>query len=482
MATKLDGIADILEFFRTNTTPLFFVSAISSNLLGLEKWVNHWSYINYFDSFDGQHPRIFVPSETGPREFWSLEEVGNYLLAHKEVIDHLRAQGKRAKIILVMFDQETEELAQELGIEIALPPAQLRKWIDSKLITTKLGNEANCPSVPNVMGRAQNYDELLQLAANAQLGSNLVVQLPYGDSGRTTFFIKDEKDWRKHASKFRDEELKIMRHINHMPGTLEACVTRHGTLVGPMMTDITGFKELTPYKGGWAGNDIFPAAIAPERQRDVRAMVQRLGDRLGQEGYKGVFCCDYLIDTDTGQVYLGEINPRVSGATPPTNLITSQYAGIPLFLFHLLEFMDVDYTIDVNAIQERWNTYETWNQLILKQIGDEVEQISRAPASGIWRMHENGAIEFARRAFQYADVADENEAFYLRVYGPGQYRYHGADLGILVSRGRMQTDARQFMERAKLWAKAINDQFSGSAPATAATFAPPTEWSIYKMV
>ena len=54
------------------------------------------------------------------------------------------------------------------------------------------------------------------------------------------------------------EQLKIMKHINHMPGTLEACVTRKGTLVGPVQTDITGFAEITPYKGGWCGNDANP--------------------------------------------------------------------------------------------------------------------------------------------------------------------------------------------------------------------------------
>ena len=28
----------------------------------------------------------------------------------------------------------------------------------------------------------------------------------------------------------------------------------------------------------------------------------------------------------------------------------------------------------------------------------------------------------------------------MRVYGPGDYRFKGADLGILVTKGRMQTD------------------------------------------
>ena len=108
------------------------------------------------------------------------------------------------------------------------------------------------------IGRTRGFvHEDTIVAGKARLGKDLVVQTPYGDSGRTTFFIKTEDDWRKNADILGKEQLKVMRRINHLPGTLEAVATRHGTLVGPMQTDITGFAEVTPYKGGWCGNDVF---------------------------------------------------------------------------------------------------------------------------------------------------------------------------------------------------------------------------------
>ena len=88
-----------------------------------------------------------------------------------------------------------------------------------------------------------------------------------------------------------------------------------------------------------------PTIFNQRVRRDLRQMA--LGDRLYQEGYKGVFCMDFLIDTDDGTPYLGEINPRISGASPLTNLVTATYGGAPLFLFHLLEYLDVDYEIDL---------------------------------------------------------------------------------------------------------------------------------------
>jgi hypothetical protein len=470
---KLTSLTDIYTFFRTNETPVYFVTPVPFNLLGIDQWVGNFEFVTYFDSFDGYHPRCFTPQDDGPREFRSMEDVGNHLLAHKHFVDHVRRRGGRGKVLLIMFDETSERLIHDLGLQLALPPAKLRVHIDSKITTTRLGNEAGVASAPNTLGRARTYAELLELAGRAGLGTDLVVQTPYGDSGRTTFFVKSHADWDKYGDRMRDEDLKVMKRINHMPGTVEGCATRHGTLVGPIMTDITGFAEISPYKGGWCGNDASPTILPAATQDKVRGMVQRLGDQLWKEGYKGVFCCDFLIDTDDGEVYLGEINPRISGASPPTNLITTTYGGCPLFLFHLLEFMDVDWELDLAKVQARWTDYASWSQLILKQTEDRVELITKAPTSGIWRMATDGTVHFVRRAAQFTSVGDEREAFYLRVYGVGQYRYYGADMGILMTHGRMQTDDRQLTDRAKLWNAGIKGQFEGVAPAPAAPVLPP---------
>jgi biotin carboxylase len=104
--------------------------------------------------------------------------------------------------------------------------------LDSKIITTQLGEEAGVLSVPNVLGRATSYPELLELAATAGLGDDLVVQTPYGDSGKTTFFVRGERDWNADAGEVADQELKVMRRIEPNAVAVEACITRHGTVVG----------------------------------------------------------------------------------------------------------------------------------------------------------------------------------------------------------------------------------------------------------
>ncbi len=255
------------------------------------------------------------------------------------------------------------------------------------------------PSAPNTLGRADSFEELTALAESANLGDDLVVQTPYGDSGKTTFFIRGRRDWDRYAGEMTGQELKVMRRINPRAAAVEAVLTRHGTVVGPLMTDLTGHPELTPHKGGWCGNDIFPDALAPEHLERARVLTQKLGDRLAAEGYRGFMEIDYLVDVDSGELYLGEINPRISGVTSMTNVTAGAYADIPLFLFHLLEYLDVDYEVDVADINRRWaagSSVDVWSQIILKDTGDDVGLLTHAPRTGIYRMDPEGGIAFAR--------------------------------------------------------------------------------------
>src|SRR5207247_8509892 len=100
----LTGMPAIRNYCRTTPTPVYFVSATAFNLLGIDRWVRTFKFINYYDSFDGWHPNVFVPRERPPRTFESIEEIVNYLLGHKEVRDLVGEQGG-GKAASLMFDE-----------------------------------------------------------------------------------------------------------------------------------------------------------------------------------------------------------------------------------------------------------------------------------------------------------------------------------------------------------------------------------------
>ena len=238
---KVKNVSDLRLMFHRNERPIYFISATNFNLLGIDRWVNRFRYINYIDCFDGRHPNVFVPSETPHAEFESIEDINNYLLQHKEVIDLIERRGGKPVATFLMFDEKTEALAKELGMEVWFPPAKLRQRCDNKMETVRIGNKAGVYSVPNALEKVESFEHLMQIAERAKLGSDLVVQSAFGDSGHTTFFIASEDDFNKHKDEIvNDPEVKIMKRINCRGATLEACATQSGTLVGPLLTEVVG--------------------------------------------------------------------------------------------------------------------------------------------------------------------------------------------------------------------------------------------------
>ncbi len=172
--------------------------------------------------------------------------------------------------MFLMFDEKTEELADELGLEVCFPPARLRQHLDNKVVTTRIADEAGVECVPNVLAKVDSYETLRRISRD--LGPDLVIQTPFGDSGHTTFFISDEDDWRRHAEEIVAEpEVKVMKRIRPRGTAVEACVTRHGTIVAPLMTELVGLRGAHALQGRLV------------RQRDLRRRLRRERPRPGPQ-------------------------------------------------------------------------------------------------------------------------------------------------------------------------------------------------------
>jgi len=468
----LNGISDVRAFFHTNAVPLYFISPTPFNLLGIDRWIRNFFYLTYFDSFEGAHSRVFVPRRRDRIDFGSMGDVCNYLLRDSETLEFIARRGPGGKACFVMLDEETQALSHQAGLEVMHPSAELRHRLGSKLVMTRLADEAGVPSVPHVIGRAGSYDELSALAQDAGLGDDLVVEAAYGDAGSATFFVRGQRDWDQCAGDLVGQEVKVMKRIRNVEVCLEGTVTRHGTVIGPAMTSLVGYPELTPRKGGWCGNDVWREVLPPAQTHAAREMVRKLGDIMSREGYRGYFEVDLLHDLDSDELYLGEVNPRLSGASPMTNLTTEAYADMPLFLFHLLEYMDVEYELDIEEINSRWERGygedEVWGHLIITETSPDLGLFTATPRTGVWHLDDNGRVCFARQGNDWATLLDESEAFYMRVAAPGFVRCEGAQLGVLVTRGHLQTQDYQLTERCRRWVAGIKAQFA-STPLTPAT-------------
>ena len=94
-----------------------------------------------------------------------------------------------------------------------------------------------------------------------------------------------------------------------------------------------------------------------------------------------------------------------------------------------------------------------------------VQLITSAPLTGQYSYDRSGSLVYRRAALDWHQLQNESEAFFLRIYGAGDYRWKGADLGVVVTKGRLQRRANGQADtltiRAKHLIDSIRDQYAG---------------------
>lgn len=460
---------DIKEQFQKTANRYYFISATNFNLLDMHNWVNHWKDINFLDIYDQKAKHVFVPTQKKHGVFDSLEQINLYLLKHPEVVgllakDSPEPQGKKHALFL-FFDAFIESQCGVLELAIDLPKNSLVKHIDNKITTTELGNQAGVPSVPNALSAVRSFEDLQAIAEEQQLGDKWVVQTAYGDSGKTTFFIQNRADYDAVSEQIEEEDkVKIMRAIQCVGTAIEACATQQGTYVGPLLGEMIGVPELTPYRGGWCGNELYQENFSQSVREEIHLKTQQLGDTLYEHGYRGYFEVDYLIDLETKALYLGEINPRITGISAMTNLSPFCQKTIPLFLLHLMEYAEMPIPIsasEYNSISLEKGAEGTSSQMILKHLERDLKVITKAPVSGVYELDDSGHLTLIKASAEPTEKQDDpNRAYVLRVLKQEDYAYKGADLAIVfLNQVLMEAQGTQLNSQAKRWIHAIRSAY-----------------------
>lgn len=461
----LASLEDIQRHFADDPVSTYFISASNFNMLGMHEWIKGWFNINLIDCFDGQHPRVLVVKDDHAQVFQGIEDINAYLLNSAPVRALLAERsGENSRALFLFFDEQIEATCEALNLEVLLPKFRLVREIDNKLVTTELGNRAGVRSVPNAMATVSSYAELQRIAAEANLGTRLVVQTAYGDSGKTTFFIANEEDYLAAATVIEAEDaVKVMRWVKCTGTAIEACATRWGVFVGPLLTELIGIEALTPYPGGWCGNELYQEAFSQDIREQVLQKTQAMGEALYQRGYRGTFELDYLIDRDSGEVYLGELNSRITGISAMTNLSDFAATSVPLFLFHLLEYdPSVELELDVNAFNQAVLSQGATGaaaQVILKYTDEPLAIVAKAPVTGVYVLGPDAELAFKGADFSRRDALAPNEAYIMRFMAEGEYAYHGADLAVMFVNGIIRDTQGQLNEAGARWVAALRQKF-----------------------
>ncbi len=359
------------------------------------------------------------------------------LLAHQTVTDYLNKLPDPKHLLLYQNYPDLEGLARKEGWVLLANPADLRLRLRERAFFQNMGAGLGLRQVPGAIWpievvRERGYEEWA-----AMLGPELVIQLPdIGQGGgRGTFFVRSAEAYdllveRLGGDIWREVRIKsvsIRKFIEGIPVSMAICITRHGILTSGLQEQLVDL----PYCSNFLEDGIFCGHVWDETrwssaiQEEALKQTNRIGEYVASLGYRGILGIDFIIDEGARGICPIEINPRFTGAFPMLSFLHLQNGIIPLDIFHMLEFLDLPYQLDVEELNKQYARPIKGSHLLLfLPPGEQKARFDRL-LPGLYEYESNEKrFFFKREAMEYRDIQNENQ--FVLVDGPPDSGGNGA--------------------------------------------------------
>jgi hypothetical protein len=298
---------------------------------------------------------------------FSLEEKNTgRLLSHPQVIEYIQNTSQKAdlKPVIIPFkpSAKIDLLCQKHDWINASNGSSLNRLLEDKIKFPQICQKKDIPIIPlEIDTFTQNNFIKYQNIFN---NSHLVIQTHFGWAGNSTF---NANTWDE--VKDRIAPGTVVKYSPFFEGYSllnNCCLTKKGLIQSPPALQYTGLKPFTDNPFTTVGRQ-WPSFAPTTIQEQIKVITQNFSLILQELGYKGFFGLDFLVNGD--KVYLLECNPRLTASFAFYTDIELKQNLTPLFFFHLLEFINIDYDFNLEEEQSRF-----YNQKI---IGSEITQKDR---------------------------------------------------------------------------------------------------------
>jgi len=299
------------------------------------------------DQLKSKNQPYFCLEESG---FTIDQKNSGHLLSHQKVIEFITTTTQKSKLIpcIIPFKPSSKInfICQKNNWKIISVDPKLNRQLEDKLNFAKLCQSNNIPTIPNIVTKL-NKETFQQV--QSVFGQKLVAQTHFGWAGNSTFFCQK---WEDIVGKVALESpIKFTPYLDGYSLLNNCCLTKFGLIQSPPGLQYTGIKQLTPNPFTTVGRQ-WPSLSSNDINEKVKKITEQFAEVINQMGYRGFFGLDFFVNKD--QVFLLECNPRLTASFNFYSQIEIKQNINPLFAFHLLEFTDINYQVDMQQEQKRF--------------------------------------------------------------------------------------------------------------------------------
>lgn len=215
---------------------------------------------------------------------------------------------KQNQLYISLYESIEELTLDEIeGVSILGPDKVIAKQFNSKIFQYEMLRDV-VPIADFMI--CNGLEEMLQTSSNLRdkWTDGIFISEPYSAAGSNSAVTQSQEET-THIFTDVDALYILARYIPHkLDPTVLAVVANEQDVY------IAGIADQTIVGGNRFVGSKFPTILEPNLQEEVMEYTRKVGRILGENGYRGIFGCDYLIDED-GNIFFLEINARKQGTT-----------------------------------------------------------------------------------------------------------------------------------------------------------------------
>lgn len=424
----IKDLASLKECFSQIKTPIFGVGVYAFNRLGLENIVNNYRVLALRYSLDTEliekDIKVFsLEKGMGTKHIRQPRNATTVIkdLRTKKYLEKFLSLGQPA-LLVYKPSPKMEQVCQENSWLLIANPSHFGKDLfENKIRFRKILQEMDMPVPP---GKITSLDKLHYGHLMNKYNLPFVIQHPTKGGGKGTFFINNQEDFERTLKKLKakeDEETEktiippsqviVSQFIQGPSPSMTGCVTKSGILSTNLQYQILDMPQLyNPKKGNglFCGHDWTSSRFPASLNQQAYQYVEKIGQYFKENNYQGIFGLDFILDEKTNQLYISECNPRLVGSFPVLSMSQALNNEVSILACHILEFLDHDYQIDIEAVNQSMRREKIGGQMILHNLTDHWARNHRQLKAGIYKLEKN-KLKYLRPGYDLKHLKDEEE-------------------------------------------------------------------------
>ena len=327
------------------------------------------------------------------------------IIMENELVQKEIEKIKNPYLLFYMPREEIRKVCDKYGWNMIGQVAP--EYILNKLVFRKTLENLGIPLIPGEESvlEGRKYPEF-----EKKYGS-FVVQLPEGSGGKTTWFIRSGEDFEKARIAAQGSKVLITKLINGSSPSITGCVTKYGIVHTNLQYQLLDIYECMNPKVGsgvFCGHDWTSSDFTEDAERQAYEYIGKVGEYLKSMGYRGIFGLDLVLEKETQKLYIVECNPRLLGSFPILTMVQEMNGEPHLIAFHIAEFLDMEYDIDVEEVNRKMCRHKTGAQLVLYNKTGAHSRNRGIVKPGVYVM-ENDFLAYRRPGYRLSDLKEEGE-------------------------------------------------------------------------